>query len=856
VRVPVSWLAERLDLPEHDDRGTLADRFAEAFVQVGLEVEEVTELGRVTGPLLVGRVVAIEELSGFKKPIRYCKVQVADYADLDPDPDDDDDPDDPDSDAIDIDPDALPAGVRGIVCGARNFVEGDLVVVALPGAVLPGDFVIAARKTYGHVSDGMLCSPKELGLGEEHDGIMVLPSGTATPGADAIALLELVDTVIELNITPDRGYCFSVRGLARELSCALEVGLSDPANIEVPGAEGDAWPVQVLDQQGCPRFTARRVTGVDPTAPTPWFIRRRLMLAGIRSISLAVDITNYVMLETGQPLHAYDANRVNGTITVRRAVAGEKLTTLDDVRRELDPDDIVVCDESGPIGLAGVMGGAGTEVRDDSADILLEAANWDPATVARTARRHKLPSEAARRFERHVDPAVAVPAAELAARLLARYGDGGILPGRTDIGQPARPAPVTMRIDQPDRVAGVRYGRGVTTRRLQQIGCQVEVGTGDDGIPLVQAVPPTWRSDLNQPADLVEEVLRLEGYHTIPAELPSAPPGRGLTLSQRRRRTLSRALAEAGYVEVLPFPFVRAGVWDAFGLPADDPRRNTVTVLNPQESDAAQVTTTLLTGLLDVVARNVSRGFRDVSLYHVGQVVLAGGGPVPEVGVAGRPTDEELAALYGALPDQPRRVAVVLAGNRRPAGWWGKGEPATWADAVEAARTVAAVYGAELTTTAAEYAPWHPGRCAELRVGDTVVGHAGELHPKVLEELGLPKRVCAMELDLDALPLIEPRPAPAVSPYPPVLLDVALVLPDTVPTAEVGAVLETGSGELLEHVALFDIYTGDQIGEGKHSLAYALRFRAPDRTLTVEEATAAKDAAVALAAERFGAELR
>ncbi|HWC78970.1 MAG TPA: phenylalanine--tRNA ligase subunit beta [Pseudonocardiaceae bacterium] len=850
MRVPVSWLVERLELPEYDDHKSLAERFHDAFISAGFEVESVTELDGVVGPLVVGRVVEIEELTGFKKPIRFCQVQVVDLDGEDFDEDDLDEEEDED--------DEEPA-IRGIVCGAANFSEGDLVVVALPGTVLPGGFTIAARKTYGRVSDGMICSVRELGIGDDHAGILVLPSGSAIPGADAKELLGLSDTVIELEITSDRGYCFSVRGLARELACALDIGFNDPAGIDVPPAEGEAWPVHIADQRGCPRFVTRRVTGVDPTAPTPWHIRRRLMLAGVRSISLAVDVTNYVMLLTGQPLHAFDASALRGSITVRRANAGEKLTTLDGVVRELDPDDMVVCDETGPISLAGVMGGASTEVRDDSTDILLEAANWEPVSIARAARRHKLPSEASRRFERFVDPAVAPAALELAARLLHTHGDGSIEPGRTDVGRPELPAAVTMPINLPDQVAGVRYARGVTAERLQQIGCQVEVTTADDGTPMITAVPPTWRADLVQPADLVEEVLRLEGYHTIPSVLPAAPPGRGLTVVQKRTRAVSRALAESGYVEVLPFPFVSPKVWDDFGLADSDPRRRGLKLLNPLEAEADTVATTLLPGLLDSLQRNVSRGFRDVSLFHIGQVALPAEKPsaVPVVGVGRRPSEADLAALDASLPAQPVHVGAVLAGNRQRAGWWGAGEPAQWADAVQAARTIAEVCAAELTVTAtADMPPWHPGRCAEFRVGGVVVGHAGELHPKVVEALGLPKRTCALELDLDAIPLAERLPAPVISPYPPVLLDVAVVVDAAVPAASVADALRAGGGELLEQVALFDVYTGEQVGEGKRSLAYSMRFRAPDRTLTVEEATAARDAAVAAAGDQVNAVLR
>jgi phenylalanyl-tRNA synthetase beta chain len=835
VRLPVSWLTEYL---ETDEKLT-PEQIADAFVRLGMEVEDVHPLGSVTGPLVVGRVVEIEDLPDVKKPMRYCTVEVAE----------------PEGDDAE---EELAARTRGIVCGATNFVEGDLVVTALPGTVLPGGFTIAERKAYGRTSQGMICSARELGLGEDHSGILVLPPGEAGAGDDAIELLGLDDTLIDLEITPDRGYCLSLRGLARELACAFDVPYRDPAAVDVPEADGESVGVTIEDPEICRRFAVRRITAVDPTAPTPWWIRRRLMLAGIRSISLAVDVTNYVMLEVGQPMHAYDTPSLHGAISVRNARPGEKLTTLDDVERALDPDDVVVCDESGPIGLAGVMGGATTEIRTDSTDILLEAAIWNPASVARTVRRHKLPSEASKRFERMVDPALPPVALEIAARLLREHGEGTIRPGRTDVGEPLSLPPITMPINLPDRVAGVNYERGVTARRLQQIGCQPTVESGPDGTTLVVAFPPSWRPDLEQPADLVEEVLRLEGYDTIPSELPAAAPGTGLTLAQRRRRSVSRALAEAGYVEVLPFPFVSETVWDAFGLDAEDSRRRTLTVLNPLEADRSQLTTTLLPGMLDIVVRNVSRGARDVALFHLGQVVQpkAQRVPVPELGVSQRPTDDELAALLASLPQQPVHVAVVLAGNRQRAGWWGPGEKATWADAVQAAHIVAAAYGVTLRVQSWELMPWHPGRCAQLRVGDWPVGHAGELHPKVVEALGLPQGTVAMELDLDALPLAETRPVPRVSPYPPVLLDVALVVDESVPVAEVAESLRTGGGDLLEDLSLFDVFTGDQVGVGKRSLAYSLRFRAPDRTLTLDEATVARDAAIASATSHHGAILR
>jgi phenylalanyl-tRNA synthetase beta chain len=826
MRIPLSWLRDHVALPEGDAGPTVAD-IAGAFVRAGIEVEAVHQLGPVSGPLVVARVLEIEELTGFSKAIRYCLV---DDGELTP---------------------------RGVICGATNFDVGELVVLARPGVVLPAGAAIAARTAYGRVSDGMICSAAELGLGDDHTGILVLPNSTAVPGGSAVDVLGLDDAVLELAITPDRGYCLSARGLARELAIAFDAPYGDPGLLEVPQIASTCWPVHIDDAHGCRRFVVRQVSDVDSTAASPWWMRRRLQLAGMRPISLAVDVTNYVMLELGQPLHAFDAGKLDGDLVIRRAVKGEELTTLDGVNRELDPDDMVICDASGPVSLAAVMGGQSTEVGPRTTSLLLEAATWDPASVARAARRHKLPSEAARRFERTVDPALPPVAVELAATLLTRYGGGKTKPGRTDVGTLVKSVPVTMPIDAPDRVAGRRYENGATVRRLTQIGCAVELG-GTNGTTTVTAVPPSWRPDLSQPADLVEEVLRLEGYDTISSELPPAPPGRGLSAQQRRRRRISRALAAAGYVEVLPSPFVSAGTWDSFALPGDDPRRRTSTLLNPLETDRDQLSTTLLTGLLEALIRNVARGQRDVGLYGMAPVVRprVAAAPVTNLRADRRPTDAQLAALTRALPAQPLHVGVVLAGQREPAGWWGTGRAASWADAVQAARLVGHAAGVELVVRAGETAPWHPGRCAELVVDSGVVGHAGELHPVVIEALGLPARTCAMELDLDALPMTERRPAPVISPYPPVLQDVALVVDAAVPAAELTATLRHGAGELLEDVRLFDIYTGDQISKGKRSLAFALRFRAPDRTLTVAEASAARDAAVAAAIEMHGAALR
>ncbi|WP_324609591.1 phenylalanine--tRNA ligase subunit beta [Streptomyces sp. NRRL S-340] len=771
MRVPLSWLREYVDLP-----ATETGRDVQAkLIPAGLEVETVEQLGAdLKGPLVVGQVLTIEELEGFKKPIRFCTVDVG-RANGTGEP-------------------------QEIVCGARNFSVGDKVVVVLPGATLPGGFSISARKTYGRVSHGMICSADELGMGDDGThGIIVLPPEHEV-GTDAIELLQLVDEVLDIAVTPDRGYCLSIRGVAREAAIAYGRPLLDPALLDVPAPNAFGHPVKIADPFGCDRFTARTVTGLDPEARSPIWLQRRLQKAGMRPISLAVDITNYVMLELGQPLHAYDRSRVQGTIGVRRAERGEQLTTLDGVTRTLSAEDLVITDDRGPIGLAGVMGGANTEIDDTegtTTEVVIEAAHFDPVAVARTARRHKLSSEASRRFERGVDPQAASAAAQRTVDLLVLLAGGTAEAGVTEVVAPSAPRTITIPADHPDKVAGVTYGRETVVRRLQQVGCDVY---GQD--ELIVTVP-SWRPDLTDPNDLAEEVIRLEGYENLPSTLPRPLPGRGLTARQRLHRRVGRALAGAGYVEAPNYPFLGEAVLDQLGLDADDPRRTRVTLLNPLSDEEPSLRTTLLPGLLGALRRNVGRGSHDLALFETGLVFRPTGQEEPAVRLPAdrRPTDEQLAALDAALPRQPRRAAVVLAGAREQAGWWGKGRPADWADAIEAARTVAREAGAELSIRADQHAPWHPGRCAALYAevdgAETLVGHAGELHPRVVKAMHLPERTCAMEIDLDLLQRAGDgiTRAPRISAFPVATQDVALVVDKPVPAADVEAALREGAGE-------------------------------------------------------------
>ena len=742
MRVPVDWLREYVAVPPDAD----GEAIAASLVAVGLE-EEGLHTGGVTGPLVVGRVLTKDpEPQKNGKTINWCTVDVGD---------------------------ANGTGEpQGVVCGAHNFEPGDLVVVILPGGVLTtpqGPLTVSARKTYGHVSAGMICSERELGLGDDHDGILVLTRRFAddadtlarlVPGTDAIPLLGLDRETVEVNVTPDRGYCFSVRGIAREYSHATGAEFTDPAlalAAAAPAPTEGGFPVELRDEApirgraGCDRYVARVVRGIDVSAPTPRWMAVRLTEAGMRPISLPVDVTNYVMLGLGQPLHAFDLATLEGPIVVRRAGSGERLTTLDDVDRALDPGDLLITDRGGEraVAIAGVMGGAETEVGATTRDVLIEAAHFEPVTIARSARRHKLPSEASRRFERGVDPALAAAAAQLAVDLLVEHGGGVADTDVTDVGTPADPAPVSMHVDFPSRIVGIVYLDSEVVSVLEAIGCSV-TREGD----LLTVTPPTWRPDLTTAEDLVEEVARIHGYERIPSVVPTPPGGAGLTHAQRVRRLVADVLAGQGLSEVWSAPFVGADRFAALGLDVDAEVARTVRLANPLSDEQPFMRTRLLATMVDALRRNVARGTRDVALFELGLVVALegpqGSAPTEDVGI--RPSDETLAAIRAAVPPQPRHVGLLLAGDRVRAGWWGGGRRPTSADVVEVARTLGEALGVPLEVTADAVPPFHPGRCARVALADgTVVGHVGELHPKVVAALGLPARTVGGELDLDVL---------------------------------------------------------------------------------------------------------
>ena len=868
---PVSWLRE---LVEGAPVAT-GHEIAAALVRLGLEEEDLHG-GDIVGPLVVGRVLDIvDEPQKNGKPIRWCQVDVGQNGQR------------------------LTEGTpQGVVCGATNFAVDDLVVVVLPGAVLPGGNAIGARKTYGHLSNGMICSAAELGLSSgpaAAAGIVVLQSflgehdaAKLTPGDDAIELLGLADEVVEVTVTPDRGYCLSMRGIAREYAHATGGTFRDPAAIGSAATNTSGYAVRLADdtplngRAGCDRYVARVVRGVNASGAAPPWMAKRLTQMGMRPISLAVDVTNYVMLLLGQPLHAFDVATLQGPIVVRRAQTGETLKTLDDVVRKLYSEDLLITDGGTTVlAIAGVMGGATSEVGASTTDVLIEAAHFDPTSVARSSRRHRLTTEASRRFERGVDPDITAVAAQVAVDLLVELGGGVAERGVTDVDQQPARARIDLDPGLAARLVGLPYSCEQVSATLREIGCDVRepdsvsrAGTAAAAatatatataatatasatefsvLSVLSVLPPSWRPDLAAGPDFVEEVVRLRGYDQIPSVLPQASSGRGLTHGQRVRRILANTLAQQGFVEVLTYPFVSAQSHDDLGLGLDDPRRITVRIANPLSEEAPLMRTSVLSTMVESLRRNVSRGQRDAAVFELGLVTRPTAerpiAPVP--GTQTRPDELTLGQIRAAVPPQPRRVAFAMAGDADPAGWWGPGRPVDWTDLVGAARAVVSALTVPVVAIADDHAPWHPGRCARLELADgTLVGHAGELHPKVVAALGLPSRTCAAELDVDVITAASDVRVQAceLSTYPVAQSDVALVVEEHVGAAALELALRQGAGEMLESVSLLDIYRGDQVGPGSKSLAYRLVFRAPGRTLTTKEVNGLRDRAITAAA--------
>ncbi len=813
---PLSWIKEFVDIPAT----VTAREISDALIRVGFEVEEIIEQGAdLTGPLVFAKVLSIEEITEFKKPIRYVGLDCGE------------------------------GETRFVICGATNFLVGDLVVAALPGAVLPGDFSIGARETYGKTSNGMICSARELGISDDHTGIMVFNADDVKIGTDAIEGLQINDVIFDVAINPDRGYALSIRGMAREVAGSLGLTFRDPVE-SLRGLEfketGKGVTAKIADPSTASVFYLRTLSNFDPTATTPLWMRRRIEKMGMRSISLVVDVTNYVMLELGQPLHAFDRSKIKGGLTVKRAGKAQPFTTLDGQIRQLDPDDLMVCDDEKPLALAGTMGGASSEISETTTDIALEAVRFDPTSIAKNSRRHKLSSEASRRFERSVDPSLAEFASARFVQLLTAHSSAQHVATVVD-GEPIYAPLVTIDPAKISAILGFEIAPKKVAQLLRVIGCDV-----DEKSFVVD--PPSWRSDLLTTSDLAEEVARMIGYDKIPSVLPPRPLHATLTPTQKRRRAVATMLASRGLAEVQTFPFTNQATIDAMGFVGE--RAATYRVANPMSDEFPLMRVHLVPGLLEVAQRNISRGAKDFAIFEMGSIFRSSKKLDPAISpqLLKRPEQKLIDEIFASVPPQADHVAGLLVGKVDNEDWQGKSRAYNWADAIAFAESILELCNLEWTVARSDFAPWHPGRCAELIIDGKVVAHAGELHPRIVAAYGLPERSVAFVVGLSALPQSELVRPTTVGTMPAALQDVALIVDSTVSAKSVEAALREGAGELLESITLFDRY--DKIGDGKISLAFTLTFRAPDRTLTGDEVSAMREAATAVASAKCGAVLR
>jgi phenylalanyl-tRNA synthetase beta chain len=818
MKIPLSWLKEFVVIPSKLSNADIAS----AFIKVGFEVEGIQEQGKdLTGPVKVGKVVSIEELTEHKKPIRYVGLDLAE------------------------------GKTRFVICGARNFKVNDLVVVALPGAVLPGNFAIAARETYGKISNGMICSAKELAISDDSAGIIVLPAGKI--GADATALLEINDVIFDIAVNPDRGYAMSVRGLARELAGSLKLKFTDPATL-IKSKKYDsikstkAVGVKIEDKNGADSIYIRTLDSVNVKQPTPIWMQRRIEKCGMRSISLAVDITNYVMLELGQPLHAFDADVLHGGLKVAAVGKYKNITTLDKVDRKLSGDELLICDDSGPQALAGTMGGFNSEVTSATKKIAIEAAHFYPNRVAKNSRLHGLSSEASRRIERGTDPALTGIASARAAQLLEDLA-GAKFVGTTTAGTTIKSKALKVSVAKIAELIGFTYSSKQIKDSLLAVGCKV-VGTGANLLITV----PSWRPDLNTTADFAEEIARLNDYSLIPSTLPVGKSGAKLNQLQQRKRTVAQMLASQGLTEVINYPFTNQEMVDLLGFTGD--RAKSFKIANPMSEEFPLLRTHLIPGLLTALQRNLARGAKNVAIFEIGSVFRNTAsqtkGISPEL--TKKPTAKTIEQIYSAVPKQMLFVGGVLTGESIKSGWQGKGLNFTWQDAVAKAIEIVELSGNTYEVIGTELAPWHPGRCAELKVGGKAVAHAGELHPRVCAALDLPERTCVFAVILSELPFVKHNHQSKIWNFPAVVQDVALVVDEKISASSVEKALVEGAGDLLESIELFDRY--DQIGGGKISLAFTLIFRSPDQTLTADQVAKFRDSAIAAASKQCGAQLR
>ncbi|HET8566628.1 MAG TPA: phenylalanine--tRNA ligase subunit beta [Solirubrobacterales bacterium] len=809
MKVPYSWLREYCDPAMEPAK--LADR----LVMTGTEVERLDQVGPPSGEgFVVGKVLGREQHPNADR-LSVCRVDTGE-------------------------------GERTIVCGAPNVDAGQTVAVVLPGATMPGGMKIRKAKLRGVASEGMILSAAELEIAAEADGIIVLDDGPAagTPLGD---VLPLGEAVLEIEVTPNRTDCLGVYGVAREVHAITGAPLAaDPWAEDAPaGGEGEASDyasVTVEVPELCPRFTARVFTDVT-IGPSPLWLQARLAAAGQRPINNVVDITNYVMLLTAQPLHAFDLDEVpGGELNVRTASEGEKMTTLDDVERTFDAETVLVCDANGPSGIAGIMGGQTSEVSEGTTRVLLEVANWNGTNILRTSRVLGLRSEASSRFEKQLHPELTMRAQRIASRLLVELCGAKLVPGTIDVAaEPPAPRRLILRAERVEGLLGMFIPQNDQQAYLERLGFEVQPA-GED---LEVVVPPDRHYDVTREVDLIEEVARVHGIDEhLPTTLPAVGGAvGGLSRVQRLRRRAEDTLRDLGFDQVVGWSFTDPGEAGRLRIPEDDPRAKPVLLANPLSEDQATMRTLLLGSLLDIAARNVARGTDALAIFESARAYLEGEGAF----------DGERPAPFA----EPHRFAGIAVGPLTSRSWRGGGEAADFFALKGVLEALAGQLGTELEFGPAEEPFLHPGRAAAISAGGTAAGWLGEVHPIVCRTWDLD---AAVAFEIDAAPLLGAATVGEeryedVTTFPAVYQDLAVVVPADISSSEVHAAVTAGGGELLRAAEVFDLFEGEQLGEGRKSLALNLEFRADDRTLTDEEVAARREAIKAKLGE-IGGSLR
>ncbi len=797
MRVPYSWLSE------YCDPGTEPAALADRLVMTGTEVERLDQIGPAsTEGFVVGKVTLAEKHPKADR-LSVCKVDTGD-------------------------------GERVIVCGAPNVATGQTVAVVLPGATMPGGMKIRKAKLRGVPSEGMILSAAELEVAEEADGIMVLDDGPA-PGTPLGEVMPLGEPVLEIEVTPNRVDCFGVHGVAREVHAITGAPLAaDPwaedAPAEGEGEASDYGSVTVEVPELCPRFTARVFTDVK-IGPSPLWLQARLSAAGQRPINNVVDITNYVMLLTAQPLHAFDLDKVpGGELIVRTAADGEKMTTLDGVERTFDSETVLVCDREGPSGIAGIMGGQRSEVSEQTTRVLLEVANWNGTNILSSSRKLGLRSEASSRFEKQLHPDLCLRAQRIASRLMVELCGAKLVPGTIDVAaEVPEPRRLRLRASRVEGLLGMSISQADQQTYLERLGFGVEA----DGEDLEVVVPPDRHYDVTREVDLIEEVARVHGIDEhLPTTLPAVGGAvGGLSREQRLRRRAEDALRDLGFDQVVGWSFTDPGEAERLRIPSDDPRASAVTLANPLSEDQSAMRTTLLGSLLDIAARNVARGAGSLALFESARVYLTEG--------EGRFAGERPSPFA-----EPHRFAGIAVGPLAARSWRGGGETADFFAVKGVLEALAAQLGTQLDFAPGEEPFLHPGRAAAVSAGGAPVGWLGEVHPLVCRGWDIE---AAVAFELDAAPLLAAATVGEesyedVTTFPAVYQDLAVVVSAETPASEVRAAVLAGGGELLRAAEVFDLYEGEQLGENRKSLALNLEFRAPDRTLTDEEVADLREA--------------